>query len=101
MNLGSLKRHVFFELLNLAGRVFVLVEPSESVVLGRRGFSEDEKKNGIVLVFNSKMKFDWDDKVIRATLVFGTAPQKCVIPVEAIIAVYSPEAGAQFIVSPP
>jgi hypothetical protein len=99
MDLGNLKRHIFFELLNLVGRVFILVEHRDDVVLGRRYFTDDEKKSGIVLVFNSKMKFDWDDEGIRATLVFGMSPQKCKIPAEAIIAVYSPEAGAQFVVS--
>ena len=99
--MNSLKKHVFYELLQLAGRVFVLVRYSEHVVLGNRGFSSDEKENGIVLVFNSRMNFQWDDYGISATLVFGTSPHKCFIPLDDISAVYSSELGAQFVVSAP
>jgi stringent starvation protein B len=99
-HLNSLKKHVFCELLRIAGRVFVLVRYSEHVVLGNRSFNAEEKKKGIVLVFNSGMHFQWDEYGITATLVFGSSPQKCFIPVDDIAAVYSHEVGAQFIVSP-
>lgn len=99
-NLNSLKKHIFFEFLNLVGRAFILVRYSDGVVLGNRGFTAEEKENGIILVFNSKMNFLWDDYGITATLVFGTSPQKCFIPVDDIIAVYSPELNAQFVASP-
>ncbi|MBF0557814.1 MAG: hypothetical protein HQL08_03430 [Nitrospirae bacterium] len=98
--LKKLKRHVFYELLDIVGRAFVLVRPSENVVLGKRPLTPEEKENGIVLVFNSGMNFQWDDYGITATLVFGNSPQKCVIPADQIEAVYSPEANAQFIVLP-
>ncbi len=97
--LNNLKKHVFFELLNMAGRAFVLVGYSDDVILGNRGFPAEEKENGIILVFNSKMNFIWDDYGITATLVFGTSPQKCFVPADAITAVYSPELNAQFTVS--
>lgn len=99
-NLNSLKKHIFFEFLNIAGRAFVLVRHSNNVILGNRGFTAEEKENGIILVFNSRMNFLWDDYGITATLVFGTSPQKCFIPVDEIIAVYSPELNAQFVTSP-
>ncbi len=98
--MNNLKKHVFFELLSLAGRVFILVRYSDNVVLGKRGFSAEEKENGIVLVFNPKMNFSWDEYGITVTLVFGTSPQKCFIPVEDITAIYSPELNAQFIMAP-
>ncbi|TAN45083.1 MAG: hypothetical protein EPN22_03560 [Nitrospirae bacterium] len=100
MGLNSLKKHIFYEFLNLAGRVYVLARHSENVILGHRGFTSEEKENGIVLVFNSKMNFHWDDYGITATLVFGTSPQKCFIPVDDIIAVYSPDLSAQFVLNP-
>lgn len=99
--INNLKRHVFFEFLNYSGRAFVLVRYSDNVVLGNRGFTAEEKKNGIVLVFSSKMNFLWDDYGITATLVFGTSPQKCFIPVDDIKAVYCPELNAEFLTSPP
>jgi hypothetical protein len=100
LNLNSLKRHIFFEFINIAKRAFILVRYSEDVVLGRRGFTEDEKENGIILVFNDRMNFQWDDYGLTATLVFGTSPQKCFIPADDIIAVSSPELNAQFVTSP-
>ncbi|MGO9379268.1 MAG: hypothetical protein ACLPN1_09665 [Dissulfurispiraceae bacterium] len=95
----DLKRHIFYELLDMAGRVMVLVKYSPDVVIGNRGFVGEEKSTGIILVFNPKMKFTWDEFGITATLVFGAAPQKCFIPSDSIAAVYSPELNSQFISS--
>lgn len=98
-SLNALKKHVFFEFMSLAGRVFVLVRYSENVVLGNRMFTAEEKENGIVLVFNLKMNFMWDEYGITATLVFGTSPQKCFIPANDIEVIYSPDLKAQFMAS--
>src|SRR5208337_1087471 len=99
-SLNSLKKHVFYELLQIGGRVFILVRYSEHVVLGNRGLTEAERENGIVLAFNPGMSFQWDDYGLTATLVFGSSPQKCFIPVDDIAAVYSSELNVQFIVLP-
>lgn len=96
---NALKRHVFYELLNIAGRVFIVVKYAEDVIIGSRGFLPQEKENGLILVFNHRMKFHWDDYGITATLVFGTSPQKCFIPTEAIVVIYSPDVGVQFTAS--
>jgi hypothetical protein len=95
--LNSLKKHIFYELLDVAGRVMVLVRHSADVVIGNRGFVGEERESGVVLVFNPKMKFTWDEFGISATLVFGAAPQKCFIPASSIAAVYSPELNIQFV----
>jgi hypothetical protein len=95
-SLTDLKKHVFFELLDLAGRVFVLVAYSENVIIGERGFLPEEKEKGLVLVFNARMKFEWDRQGISATLGFGTRTEKCFIPPESIISVFSPDLNAQF-----
>lgn len=98
---NALKKTVFYEMLKLAGRVFIVARYSERVVVGNRGFTEDEKENGIVLVFNSSMNFSWDDEGIASTLVFGTSPERCFIPADDIVAIYSPEMNSRFITSPP
>jgi len=98
---NKLKKRVFYEMLDLAGRVFVVARFSENVTIGNRGFTEDEKKNGIVLVFNTSMNFSWDDSGISSALVFGTSPQKCFIPADDIVAIYSPELNSQFITALP
>ena len=86
--------------MGLTARVFILVKHSDNVILGNRGFSAPEKENGIVLVFNSGMNFIWDEYGITATLVFGTSAQKCFIPIDSIISVYSPELNVQFVAAP-
>ncbi len=96
----ELKKTIFYEMLDLAGRVFIVVKHSQDVMIGTRGFTEEEIKNGIVLVFNGKMNFSWGDRGISTSLVFGSTPQKCFIPAENIIVIYSPELNAQFMTSP-
>ena len=98
---NEIKKRVFHEMLDLAGRVFIVARYSENVTIGNRGFTEDEKKNGIVLIFNASMNFSWDDSGIFSTLVFGTSPQKCFIPADDIVAIYSPELNSQFITALP
>jgi hypothetical protein len=97
--LNGLKKNIFYEMLDMAGRVFIVARYSEDVVIGNRGFTEEEKRNGIVLVFNKSMNFTWDDFGISSTLVFGTSPQKCFVPLDHIVAIYSPELRSQFITS--
>lgn len=94
--LDELKRHVFFEFLNLTGRAYIIVKYSKNVILGRRDFTDEERDNGIILVFNSNMNFTWDGDGIKTTLIFGNSPQKCFIPVEDIMLIFSPELDAQF-----
>jgi hypothetical protein len=98
--LNELKKKVFQEILDVAGRVFIVARYSDQVMIGKRGFTEEEKKNGLVLVFNVHMNFVWDESGISSTLVFGTTPQKCFVPAEDIIAIYSPELQCQFISAP-
>ena len=99
--LNGLKKQTFFSFLDAAGRVFIHVRPSGGAFIGERGFTPDELEKGIVLVFNSKMPFDWGQQGISATLVFGSSAQKCFIPADDIIAVFSPELEARLILDPP
>lgn len=99
-DLDGLKKEAFFAFLEEAGRVFILVRDSGKAKIGRRGFLPEERENGLVLVFNRSMNFTWDDSGIHATLILGSVPEKCYIPPGDIVAVYSPELGAQLVVSP-
>lgn len=99
-NLTELKKHIFYELLNMAGRVYILVRYSDDVLIGERGFLAEEKEKGLILVFNQKMNFEWSDQGITATLGFGAKSEKCFIPPDSIISVFSPDLNAQFSVSP-
>ncbi|NIR17567.1 MAG: hypothetical protein GWN86_28125 [Desulfobacterales bacterium] len=96
----DIKRDVFYRLLDIAGRAFVLVQYSDDVTIGRRGFNSEEKENGIVLVFNNNMRFTWDSTGIHASLVFGGMLEKCFIPSKDIVSIYSPDAKVQLSVDP-
>ncbi len=99
-SLNELKKRIFFDMLDLVGRVFIVARHSPDVVIGKRGFLPEEKKKGIVLVFNRRMNFEWGANAISAKLVFGAVTHECFIPLEAIISIFSPELSAQFSVSP-
>jgi hypothetical protein len=99
-SLQELKKQIFFEMLDLAGRVFVLVRHSDNVLIGKRGFLPEEKEKGLVLVFNKEMNFQWDESGISARLIFGATPEHCFIPNDDILSVFSPELFAHFTVSP-
>jgi len=70
LQLNELKKHTFYELLNLAGRAYILVKYSKNVKVGSRGFLPEE------------------------------SIQKCFIPVDDIIAVYSLELNSQLVIGP-
>lgn len=93
--INELKRRIFSELLDLTGRVFIIVDYDESVVIGKRGFLPEEKERGLVLVFNRRMNFKWEEDGISATLVFGNTPERCYIPVNSIAGVFSPDVRIQ------
>ena len=84
----------------MAGRVFIHVRYSDDVLIGGRGFLAEEKEKGLILVFNAKMNFEWNSQGISATLGFGPKTEKCFIPPESIISVFSPDLNAQFSVTP-
>ncbi len=97
--LNALKRKLFYDMMELSGRVFIIVKFSEDVYIGKRGFLQEEKENGLMLVFNSQMKFTWEEDILSATLSMANVPTKCVIPANNIVVIYCPELQAQFVVN--
>lgn len=88
---------LFYEILNDFGKVYIAVRHSENTMIGTRGFSDEEKKKGLVLVFTQKNCGDlmWsDDGSIQATLGFGAGnkPEKCFIHADDVVSVFSPDA---------
>jgi len=91
-------KNLFCDILNDYGRVYIVVKHSERTKIGNRGFSDDEKKKGIVLVFNSQnhKTLQWtDDGSIITALGFGAGnkPENCFIYFDDILSVFSPDAG--------
>ena len=88
-------------MMNDYGRVFVVIKQSERTMIGSRGFTDEEKENGLVLAFNSKnyKTLQWtEDGSIVTTLGFGSnnKVENCFLHSDDIISVYSPDAKIKF-----
>jgi len=94
-------QNLFYDLLNDYGRVYLVIKYSERTAIGNRGFTEEEKEKGLVLVFTSKnhKNIQWaEDGSLITSLGFGNSnrPENCFLHSEDIVAVYSPDAGVKF-----
>jgi hypothetical protein len=90
-------QRMFYDLLNDYGQVYIMAKYSENSVIGDRGFSEEEKKQGIILTFNQKnhKHLNWiEDGSITASLGFGANNrlEKCFLHYDDIVSVFSPSA---------
>lgn len=88
-------------MMNDYGRVFVVIKQSERTMIGSRGFTDEEKENGLVLAFNSKnyKTLQWtEDGSIVTTLGFGSnnKVENCFLHSDDIVSVYSPDAKIKF-----
>jgi len=96
----SYLQKLFYDLWNDFGSVYLIVNNSERTQIGKRGFTEDEKKHGLILVFNDKTnnKLDWDEEGnLSCVLAFGTRKEDIYIHHDDLIGVFSPDAGVQFL----
>lgn len=87
--------------MNDYGQVYIIVKYSENSTIGKRGFTEEEKKKGLILIFNQKNYKDlqWaEDGSIIATLGFGGNNRlgKCFLHCDDIVSVFSPDARIKF-----
>ncbi|MFZ3122967.1 MAG: hypothetical protein WA104_06405 [Thermodesulfovibrionales bacterium] len=94
-------QNLFYDMMNDYGRVFVVIKQSERTVIGSRGFTDEEKENGLVLAFNSKnyKTLQWtEDGSIVTTLGFGSnnKVENCFLHSDDIVSVYSPDAKIKF-----
>jgi hypothetical protein len=91
---------LFYDLWNDFGSVYLLVKYSARTTIGKRGFTEEEKEKGLVLVFNNKtnttLKWD-DDGNLTCVLAFGARKEEVSIHHDDLRAVFSQEAGVQFL----
>lgn len=92
---------LFYDILNDYGQAYMIVKYSNRTIIGNRGFTEEEKEKGIVLVFNRRnhRNLQWtEDGSIVVALGFGAAnkPENCFLYCEDIIGIYSPDAKVIF-----
>lgn len=90
---------LFYDLWNDFGSVYLIVRYSDRTRIGRRGFTEEEKKNGLILVFNIKTnnKLEWDEEGnLSCVLAFGPRREDVYIHHDDLAGLFSPEAKVQF-----
>jgi len=91
---------LFYDLWNDFGSVYLIVNHSERTRIGKRGFTEEEKKQGLILVFNNKTnnKLEWDEEGnLSCVLAFGPRREDVHVHHDDLRGVFSPEAGVQFL----
>ncbi len=91
---------LFYDIWNDFGAVYLVVKHSSRTTIGKRGFTEEEKKQGLILVFNNKTNnaLKWDaDGNVTCVLAFGTSKEDISIHHDDLLAVFSREAGVQFV----
>ena len=96
---GYLQR-LFYDIWNDFGSVHLLVKYSSRTSIGKRGFTEEERKRGLILVFNNKTTntLDWDaEGNLNCVLAFGTRKEDIYIHHDDLLGVLSREAGVQFL----
>ena len=90
----------FYDIWNDFGSAYLLVKHSDNTIIGKRGFTEEEKKHGIVLVFNNRTsnQMDWDDEGnVSCVLAFGARKEDVSIHHDDLLAVFSPDARVQYV----
>jgi hypothetical protein len=90
----------FYDIWNDFGGVYLLVKYSSNTRIGKRGFTEDERKQGLVLVFNNQTNttLNWDaEGNLSCVLAFGTRKEDVFIHHDDLLGVFSPEAGVQLV----
>lgn len=90
---------LFYDIWNDFGSVYIVVKYSHKTIVGKRGFTEEDKKNGLILVFNNKTNtsIEWDaDGNISCVLAFGARKEDVFIHHDDLAGVFSPDAGVQF-----
>jgi hypothetical protein len=93
-------RKLFYDLWNDFGSVYLIVNYSDRTRIGKRGFTEEEKKQGLILVFNNKTnaKLEWDEEGdLSCVLAFGPRKEDVHVHHDDLRGLFSPDAGVQFL----
>jgi hypothetical protein len=91
---------LFYDLWNDFGSAYLLVDYSDRTRIGKRGFTEEETKRGLVLVFNNKTstELNWDGEGnVSCVLAFGARKEEVFIHHDDLRGVFSPEANVQYL----
>jgi hypothetical protein len=92
-------QRLFYDIWNDFGSVYLIVKYSDRTTIGKRGFTDEEKKQGLILVFNNKTNntLTWDaEGNLTCILAFGARKEDLFIHHDDLLGVFSTEAKVQF-----
>jgi hypothetical protein len=93
-------QRLFYDIWNDFGSVYLIVKYSSRTTIGKRGFTDEEKKQGLILVFNNKTNntLTWDaEGNLTCILAFGARKEDLFIHHDDLLGVFSTEAKVQLI----
>jgi hypothetical protein len=93
-------QRLFYDIWNDFGTVYLIVKYSSRTSIGKRGFTEEEMKQGLILVFNNKTNnvLNWDPEGnLTCVLAFGTHKEDIYIHHDDLLGVFSQDAGVHFL----
>jgi hypothetical protein len=95
----SYKKDILDIVFNYHEKFYIHVAPLPDVVIGKRGFVDQEQEHGIVLVFGNESykNFEWDEKNIYVSMKFSGVWEDLIIPIGAIQAVFDNPVNPNFI----
>jgi hypothetical protein len=93
------KKEILDIVFNNYNKFYIHVAPLSDVVIGKRGFLDQEKDHGIVLVFGNESykNFEWDENNIYVSMKFSGVWEELIIPFGAIQAVFDNPVNPNFI----
>ena len=93
-------QRLFYDIWNDFGCVYLVVKHSSKTRIGKRGFTEEEMKKGMILVFNNKTNntLNWDtDGNLSCVLAFGASREDIYVDHDDLVGVLSQDAGVHFL----
>jgi hypothetical protein len=92
-------QRLFYDVWNDFGSVYLIVRYSDRTIIGKRGFTDEERKQGLVLLFNDQTNatLNWDaEGNLSCVLAFGIRKEDVYIHHDDLLGVFSSEAKVQF-----
>lgn len=85
-NLNFFKKELFYSLIEKNEKFYINIMSVDDLKVGKRGLTEEEKKNGLILVFSntSYKNLTSDDEFLYCNMRFSGLWEEIVIPIYAI-----------------
>lgn len=95
----NFRKQIISTILDTGDKFYMHIAPLEDVHIGKRGLIDQEKDQGIMLVFgNESFKdFEWDELYIYLSMRFSGSWEHLMIPINAIQTVFDDPVNPKYI----